>query len=256
MAEPVEGLADDASAGAGDGGRDAARASGAPYAGGGGPRWPRPRWVLAWGALWLGTFGVWQLLLVPAGFGHYGRSWGGGLFFGLATLLGLLLHRQELPSALRWPGRGPPLAVAAAAALTWGAARWVAVRWPVTPEALAPYRALRVGLVLLDGRYFLAKLPELCFQQALIYVLVRRLAGHGFRGLRLVGAFALVFGGVHLPILWNKGWAGAPFLGAALGASLVFPPLIARFRGGVAYSFCVHLLAYVLAGTLLRVRGL
>ena len=59
--------------------------------------------------------------------------------------------------------------------------------------------------------------------------------------------------GIHAPLLAVKGLAGLPVLIASVVASLVFVPLIARLKRGVAFSFCVHHLFYVLAGLALRV---
>ena len=46
-----------------------------------------PAWILAWAACWLAPFALFVLVLVPAGFGMFGRSWVGGAFY-LTTALG------------------------------------------------------------------------------------------------------------------------------------------------------------------------
>jgi hypothetical protein len=200
-------------------------------------------------------FGAFHVFWVPQGYGLFESSWGGGLHYLACALAGAAVFRRELGGARGWPGAGPALALTATAALAVGINAWIQAAWPLAPEAYARYEELQIGVGTLSGTYFTGKLPELVFQQTLIYVLVRRLQAGGHRGWRLIGTFALVFGGVHLPLIALKGLAAIPFVVGATSAALVFPPLIAWFRGGIAYSFCVHLLAYEAAGVALRVSG-
>ncbi len=222
------------------------------------PQVSLPAWLVAWGAAWLTPFGVFVLAFIPAGAGMFGRSWIGGLHFLAATAAALALFRREVRWGLerdRGAGAAPGLALALCGAATLVACALAQATWPLSPEAFERYRALQIGVARMDAVYHAVKLPELLFQQALIYVLTRRLQREGFAGWRLIGAFALAFAAIHLPLIALKGWAGVPFVLAAAAASAVFPALIARFRGGVAYSLCVHLLAYVIAGLALRVAG-
>lgn len=204
--------------------------------------------------MWLGTFGLFHALLVPHGYGMFGRSWVAGIYYAAAAALGLAVFRRERTGVR--PGQGPLWAPALVLLLTLGGTAatyaWANVHLTPAPGVLARCRDLQLGLIRMDGVYLALKLPELCFQQALIWVLVRRLQATGLDGWKLIGAFALTFGGIHLPILALKGLAGLPFILAAASASLVFVPLITRFRAGVGYSYSVHLSAYVLAGIVLR----
>lgn len=211
-------------------------------------------WVLAWAAGWLTPFGVFVFLLIPAGFGMYGRSWVGGVWFTVATALVLLVFRKaaRAPDTGRPTGLWPWVALGATAALTVAGYAWAHLSWPLDADALAPFRAVQIGLIRMDGVFLAVKLPELVFQQALILVLVRHFQLRGLRGWKLIGAFMIPFAGIHLPLLVIKGLAGLPFVLASMSASLVFVPLIVYFERGVAFSFCVHHLAYVVAGLALR----
>ena len=213
------------------------------------------RWLLAWALVWLVPFGVFVVFMVPAGYGMYGRGWVGGLWFAATTAGAAWLFRRELgaeQTGADW-GRLPEAALLLTLCLTAGASLWAQRGLPVAPETWAAFEREQLGFVRLDHVYFAIKLPELCFQQALIYALVRRVQAWGQRGPALIGAFALVFAGVHLPILAFKGPAAAlSIVGASAAAGLLFVPLIAWVRRGVLLSFCVHLTAYLVAGLLAR----
>ena len=213
------------------------------------------RWLLGWACVWLASFGVFVALLSPAGFGMYGRSWVGGLWYLSAALSGAWLLRRELraeQTGADW-GRLPELGLLLTLIGVAAAATWAQSGLPLSPETKAAFEREQLGFVRLDWVYFAVKLPELCFQQTLIYALVRRIQTWGARGPGLIGAFALVFAAVPLPILAFKGpAAGLSILGASAAAGLLFVPLIAWVRRGVCLSFCVHLTAYLIAGLLAR----
>lgn len=221
------------------------------------PALPDFTWLAGWGVAWLLPFAVFHGLLVPRGFGMFGRAWVSGLWFLACAGLSAGAYRPLLLTA-RPATRARWVLPVLAACLAGFAAVYALVptRWPLSAEGWRYLEAHQIGLARMDATYLSLKLPELVFQQALILVLVRRLERAGLRGVRLVAWFALVFGGIHTPIVALKGWAGVPFVLAASGAALVFPPLIAGRRLGVIQAWCVHLGAYVLAGAALRIGGL
>ncbi len=216
-------------------------------------------WVAAWLAAWLIPFGVFQLVLIPSGYGMFGQSWVSGLWFAGATVVGVALFRRELlrpaPAETSGPAIAPLLVLGAVAVLVGLVYAWARTGLPATAELFEACRDRQLGVVRMDAVYLAAKLPELVFQQAMILVLVRRLLHRGHRGLGLVGAFAAIFGTLHFLVIPLKGWAGIPIVAASFGAALIFPPLIARFRGGVGYSLSVHWLAYLVAGVAIRAGG-
>jgi hypothetical protein len=214
----------------------------------------RPAWVLLWATVWLLPFGVFQTLLIPRGFGMFGSSWLSGSWFALCTLGGVWIMRGELRREVETKDLGPiPIVVLGLTLLAMvGVGFGVAHALPISSEAWSQFEQLQLGLIRLDLTYFTVKLPELCFQQALMVALVRRLQGAGFRGLRLIGVFALLFGSIHLPLIAFKGLAAVPFIVAATGAASLFVPLIAWIRRGVFLSFSVHLAAYLVVGSFLR----
>ncbi|MBL4850104.1 MAG: hypothetical protein JKY65_31635 [Planctomycetes bacterium] len=212
------------------------------------------RWVLLWGAVWLLPFGVFQIVLIPQGYGMFGSGWLSGLWFALCTLVGAGIMRRELGFTVEGKDLGvlPPVVLGLSLALMIGTSLAVARGLPISAESWVKFEALQLGMIRLDLNYFVVKLPELCFQQALMFALVRRLQIAGLGGARLIGLFALLFGGIHLPLIAFKGLAAVPFIVAATGATTLFVPLIAWIRRGVCLSFSLHLCAYLVAGSILR----
>lgn len=215
---------------------------------------PLPVWTAGWLAAWLATFGVYMLAIVPTGGGTFGRSWIGGLHFALSVALMAWVYRRHYPgrAALAEFGRGHAVALAVSLALLIAGYAAAAAWWPLSAETWEQARVSNLGLLRMDATYLVYKLPELVFQQSMIYVLTRALVARGFAGPRLLGAFLLVFGAVHVPAVAIKGWVAVPFVLAAGTAGVTFPLLITRLRGGIVYSFCAHLLAYVAVGVALR----
>lgn len=213
-----------------------------------------PGWVLLWATVWLLPFGVFQGVLIPRGYGMYGTGWPSGLWFGLCVAAGAWIMRAELAHPIEGKELGPLPALVCGLTLlaTVGVALSVPEAFPISSQDMAKFEELQLGLIRLDATYFVVKLPELCFQQTLMVALVRRLQRAELRGLRLIGAFALLFGSIHLPLIAIKGLAGIPFIVAATGAATLFVPLIAWIRRGVLLSFSVHLGAYLVVGTFLR----
>ncbi|MDF1660245.1 MAG: hypothetical protein P1V97_00635, partial [Planctomycetota bacterium] len=210
-------------------------------------------WFLIWTAVWLTPFGVFMLVLVPAGYGLFGTSWPSGLFYLTATALGLAAYRSELRLYHdRAPNPWSGLAVLGTLLFVLGAWFFAASVWPVSAEIWQEYEKLQMGLIRMDGVYYAAKLPELIFQQSLIFVLVCRFNAMGHRGWRLIRSFAILFALIHCPLIIMKGLAGLPYVLAAAGSALVFPPLITQFRWGIVYSFCAHWGSYAVAGLILR----
>ena len=103
--------------------------------------------------------------------------------------------------------------------------------------------------------YFLPKSAEVLMQQLLIVVLVLELHFrlHSLRN--VVIGYAICFGGAHVLFFLINGaptaYAAIMTVGA-LASALVFPYLILRVRGGLVYSYTIHLLFYIFQAMLLR----
>lgn len=221
---------------------------------------PRPlgaAWLLEWYVLWILPFAIFEVVLTPLGFGHYGAPHATGLLY-LAMVvptLGWLGIPETDDRDHADPAIPAQTILGATLAFTAFAAMVLAPRLPVPEEAMAEFRRLTVGIVKMDLGYYSLKISELIFQQALIVTLVLRLrrAGHSVPGTML--RFALVFGALHLPIVIFKGPVGLLYvLAAGTAGALVFPPAILAFRRGPLVSFSAHLLGYVVAGLILRSR--
>ncbi len=103
--------------------------------------------------------------------------------------------------------------------------------------------------------YFLPKSAEVLMQQMLITVLVLELHFrlHSFK--KVVTGYAALFGGAHVLFYLVNGapteYAAIMTIGALLSA-FVFPHLILRVRGGLMYSYTIHLLFYIFLAVLLH----
>jgi len=112
-------------------------------------------------------------------------------------------------------------------------------------------------LPLANTLYFLPKSIEILFQQLLVIALVLTLAAEGF-SLRKTSIFcALMFGGVHVLLVFDQvPWSFViRFVVLATGFGLVFPVLILRVRNGFAYAYALHWGYYALTIYLARAVG-
>ena len=210
-------------------------------------------WFVLWTVNWLTPFGIFMLVLVPAGYGLFGTSWPSGLFYLAATGLSLYVRRRDLKLySASHPGLRGALALTGTLIFVVGAYFVATTLWPVSEDIWRQYEELQMGVVRMDIVYYAAKLPELIFQQALIFVLVCRFNAMGHRGWRLVRSFAILFALIHCPLIYMKGVAGIPYVLLSAGSALIFPPLITQFKWGIVYSFCAHWGTYAVAGLILR----
>lgn len=112
-------------------------------------------------------------------------------------------------------------------------------------------------LPLAEPLYFLPKSFEIIFQQLLILALVLVLAAEGLSVRRISLACALLFGGMHLLLMFDQvPWSlVVRFVVVASLFGLVFPVLILRVQNGLAYSFAIHWGYYALTVFLARQVG-
>jgi len=123
--------------------------------------------------------------------------------------------------------------------------QWPA-EWGVPPQ-----------LPLATTLYFLPKSIEILFQQLLVIALVLTLAAEGFSLRKTSIVCALMFGGVHVLLVFDQvPWSYAiRFEALATGFGLVFPVLILRVRNGFAYAYALHWGYYALTLYLARAVG-
>lgn len=112
------------------------------------------------------------------------------------------------------------------------------------------------SLAVASPEYFLPKSVEILFQQLLVVALVLAMASESWSLRRISIACAVLFGAVHLLLVFG----GAPFSLAlrfavlATVAGSAFPYLLLRVRNGWAYSYVLHWGFY--ASILYLARGL
>lgn len=100
----------------------------------------------------------------------------------------------------------------------------------------------------LDHRRLVSKAADLLAQQVFVVLLALFLRDAGLTLLQIVIAFAVIFGGVHLPlIIIDQGaWPAWYFAGFAVLSGIVFPVLVLKIAYGFVYSYIVHWLFYTL----------
>lgn len=105
--------------------------------------------------------------------------------------------------------------------------------------------------------YFLPKSIEILFQQLLVIALVLTLAAEGFSLRKASIVCALLFGGVHVLLVFDQvPWSFViRFVVLATMFGLVFPALILRVRYGFAYAYALHWGYYALTIYLSRAVG-
>jgi hypothetical protein len=102
-------------------------------------------------------------------------------------------------------------------------------------------------LMLANEWYFIPKSIEILFQQLLIAALVLTLAANNYSMSAIAIVCAILFGSAHMLL----GFGGLPFgyvvrfAAAAAAFGLIFPQLILRVPDGLAYSYALHWLYYV-----------
>lgn len=109
-------------------------------------------------------------------------------------------------------------------------------------------------LLFATGWYFLPKSLEILLQQLLVAALVLSFASHGF-SLRATAIWcAVLFGGMHVLLIFGGAPAGyiARFGLSASLAGAVFPYLLMRTKNGFAYAYMLHWIYY--AGTVVLIH--
>ncbi len=201
-------------------------------------------WLLAWCVGWGGFY-----LLLSRNINYISRPDLTALYFSLATLAIVFLSgdvlrvRRDLlhASSFMVPG------------LTLGVGVAVYVTFPLLLSPPWPVMAKNPDMFFLQFslRYLVSKLFDISFQQMLVLLLILLLRRAGLSMKGTCCMCCLLFGAPHLYLIDRNGIAlGGYFLAFSLLAGLLFPYMILRFRRGLAYTFSLHLLFYVVTGAL------
>lgn len=159
----------------------------------------------------------------------------------------------------RWPFLASRWSGLALWVLGFAGATWVAARGlPALPPVAWPADwGVPPAIVLAGPAYFLPKSLDILFQQALIVALVLSLAGLGLSRGRIAVATALLFGAVHLLLIFGD----MPVLGVlrfslfAAAFGLIEPWLILGLPNGIGLSYALHWSYYAATLAMLRLAG-
>jgi hypothetical protein len=204
--------------------------------------------VGTWLALWSGVWGLFYALL-SMGINYISRPLVTACYFLLATVFVLGFYRDvfrkrkdELKS-IPSPVLGLSLGIGVLAYLIFP----MLLR---RPDALIVQNPAMFFLHF-DLRYLFAKVFDIMFQQTLIFMFVRLLLGRGLSRGRTCLLCVVLFGLAHTYLLSYKGFGlGMYFVIFSMGAGWIFPLLIAKYRNGVAYTFSIHWMFYIITGTI------
>lgn len=202
---------------------------------------------LLWLCVWAGAFRI----LIPHKIHYLQGFLPFSLYFLIATLIGGLLFRPEVSVLLASP-RVPILPFAllmAVMVVTVCAYRYTKKYVPRPAEAEFVLNGPNPSFLALDYRYIVSKSCEIFFQQLFIAALIVLLLRLNLAIWHVMILFAILFGSVHLPLLWTgtKFW-GWYFTLFAVGSALIFPPIISSVPYGFVYTYMIHWMFYTLSG--------
>jgi len=127
------------------------------------------------------------------------------------------------------------------------------------PDLQGPLHAPYTDILFATSWYFLPKALEILVQQILITVLVFELY-HRFKSLKdVIIGYAVCFGGTHI-LMYSI--TGAPtfyaliMIIASVLSAFIFPYFILKIRGGLVYTYAIHLIFYVILGIILHTWAL
>jgi|SRR3989344_3473729 len=97
----------------------------------------------------------------------------------------------------------------------------------------------------LDKRRLVSKSMDILAQQLFVVLLVLFLQDAGLSFKQIILSFALVFGIVHLPLIFlERGWPSWYFTIGSILSAILFPILIIKVHYGFVYSYIVHWIFY------------
>ena len=204
--------------------------------------------VTTWLALWSGVWGLFYALL-SMGINYISRPLVTALFFLVATFFVLGVYKDVFRKGIDELKSIPSLVLS----LSLGVSILVYLVFPMLlrrPDSLIVQNPAMFFLHF-DLRYLFAKVFDIMFQQTLIFMLVRLLLGRGLsRGLTCL-LCVILFGLAHTYLLCHKGYVlGMYFVAFSMVAGWIFPLLISKYRNGVAYTFSIHWMFYIVTGTI------
>ena len=204
--------------------------------------------ISMWLALWCGSWGIFYVML-SKGINYISRPIFTAVYFSLATLLVIGLYRDILRKtgsrlkSISWPV--PSLS------LGCGVAVYLIIPLLLFPPHKLILQHPDMFFLHLDLKYLFAKLFDISFQQTLMVMLIVLLVNRGLSLKRISLICLTLFGSAHLYLLGGNGWVlGGLFVAFSMLAGWIFPPLIMRHKNGIAYTFSLHWMFYVVTGTM------
>ncbi len=209
-------------------------------------------------ALWLVSDAGYYTLLPALGIeASYNASpVGVALYYGIWVAIAAVSFRSLYRDWSRYAA-WPPLETRIASLIVWSVAligplMFVVFVLPALPPIGWTQSWKPPDIRVATAWYFLPKSIEIVFQQLLIVGLVLALAAQRCTIVTIMICSAAVFGGAHGLLVFADVPLGyvVRFMVAAAVFGLLFPYFILRLRNGLAYSYMVHWLYYIVTVTM------
>ncbi len=177
------------------------------------------------------------------------------LYFVFATTVAIFLYRDDIKSYFRKSKNSCsfPLTMAVVIiALFFATNIFLANYFPIDPSFANQIIRKGFAFVSMSNFFLFPKLTEIAFQQVLILTITLNLLKRVKSKTQLVATFAIIFGFIHIPLIFVNGIQNIYFVIASVTSSLIFPVIITSVSGGAIYAFSIHLLFYLCSGIVFR----
>lgn len=208
--------------------------------------------TLKWLAIWLISGGILNYLIMPYGIDYFNRYYITALYFAFCGALGAIYYRLNSLFEHHSPVRYQLLWMMTLTAFIFACGIAVNFYFPISDVQIKKIQDSKLVFPLFHLSTWVAKLADVAFQQIFIFALLKELRTSGLSQRQVIVLFSLVFGALHLPLLFLLGWSGLYFILPSLVAGFIFSYLILNYRYGVFLSFAVHMIFYFALGLLLR----
>lgn len=208
--------------------------------------------TVKWLAIWLISGGILNFFIMPYGIDYFNRYYITALYFAFCGVLGAIYYRLNSLFDHHSPARLQFFQMLILTALIFAAGITVNLYFPIGEAQIKKIQDSKLVFPLFYASTWVAKLADVAFQQIFIFALLKELRNIGLEQKKILTLFTLVFGALHLPLLFLLSWSGLYFIIPSLIAGFIFSYLILNYRNGVFYSFAVHMVFYFILGLLLR----
>ena len=197
--------------------------------------------IVIWAILWGATFGLFFLIFTSED--YVKRYIWVSAYYMVGAIFAFLVFKERLLKLLT-DFTAQPLIILAVVAISQVAAHYYLPKCIKEPTEYFK-RYPKRSYLNLSFKRLISKSIELITQQMFIILLTLFLSDAGLRLTQIVMVFALIFGVVHIPLIFiERWWTSWYFVALSFVASAVFPTLILKVRYGFVYGYIIHWVFY------------